>query len=114
MSGQGSNKSLLQKLTPACANLAKRSTMLNSIGVFFAIVSIILIIIALVYTYMDAGGDEAKAKTNRQVAGGLIIATLFTVVVTALVGVWQIIVNKTLAKCITDGTSGQSTSSGMM
>lgn len=99
-----SNKSFMQKWTkPECDKLdklAKRSTMLNSVGVFFAIVSIILIIIALVYTYMDSSGDATKAQKNSQIAGGLIIATLFTVVVTALVGIWQIMVNKEMGKCL--------------
>lgn len=98
------NKSFMQKWTkPECDKLdklAKRSTVLNSVGVFFAIISIILIIIALVYTYMDAGTDAEKALRNSQIAGGLIIATLFTVVVTALVGIWQIMVNKEMAKCL--------------
>lgn len=110
-----SNKSLMQKWTkPECDKLdklAKRSTILNSVGVFFAVVSIILIIIALVYTYMDSGGDSDKAKRNSQIAGGLIITTLFTVVITALVGIWQIMVNKEMGKCLQTqsekaGTSG--------
>jgi L-cystine uptake protein TcyP (sodium:dicarboxylate symporter family) len=103
-SSSTSNRSTFQKWTqPECDKLdklAKRSTMLNSVGVFFAIVSIILIIIALVYTYMDAGADLEKATKNSQIAGGLIIATLFTVVITALVGIWQIVVNKEMAKCV--------------
>lgn len=99
MSSSQSNKNFLGKITPECKNMAKRSTMLNSVGVFFAVVSIILIIIALVYIYMETT-DEAKTKLNKQISGGLIIATLFTVVVTALVGIWQIMVNKSLANCI--------------
>lgn len=99
-----SSKSFVQKWTkPECDKLdklAKRSTMLNSVGVFFAIVSIILIIIALVYNYMDTGTDTQKAATNAKIVGGLIIATLFTVVVTALVGIWQIMVNKEMGKCL--------------
>ena len=99
-----SSKSFVQKWTkPECDKLdklAKRSTMLNSVGVFFAIVSLILIIIALVYNYMDTGADAAKATANAKIVGGLIIATLFTVVVTALVGIWQIVVNKEMGKCL--------------
>lgn len=94
-----SSKSFYSRVTPECPKFAKRSTMLNSIGVFFAIVSIILIIIALVYIYMDTTNAD-KIKQNKQISGGLIIATLFTVVVTALVGIWQIMVNKSLAECI--------------
>lgn len=96
----------MQRVTPECGKMAKRSAMLNSVGVFFAVVSIILIIIALVYTYMEAT-DETKATKNRQIAGGLIIGTLFTVVITALVGIWHIMVNKALAACIiTDKPNG--------
>lgn len=94
-----SNKSFTQRLTPECNKMAKRSMLLNSVGVFFAIVSIILIIIALVYTYMETT-DEEKARLNRQIAGGLIIATLFTVIITALVGIWNVMVNKGLQNCI--------------
>ena len=98
-----STRSTFQKWTvPECDKLdklAKRSTILNSVGVFFAVISIILIIIALVYTYMDTT-DVTKRETYNKIAGGLIIATLFTVVVTALVGIWQIVVNKEMAKCL--------------
>lgn len=115
-SSSSNNRSTFQKWTvPECDKLdklAKRSTMLNSVGVFFAVVSIILIIIALVYTYMETT-DETKQATYTKIAGGLIIATLFTVVITALVGIWQIVVNKEMGKCLAPKTGGQAAGPSM-
>lgn len=111
MSTQNNKQSFFQKLTPACANLSKRSMMLNSIAAFFAVVSLILIIIALVYIYMDPGNSDEKAKQNRQIAGGLIIATLFTVAIKTLILAWNIMIHKTLGKCIAEGTGNQQASS---
>lgn len=92
------NRSIKKLLTPQCEKMAKQSTMLNSIGVFFAIVTVVLLIIALVYNYMPAEG--AVIERNRKVAGTMMIISLFAVVITALVGIWQIIVNGQLKKCI--------------
>lgn len=92
------SNSLKKLITPECQNMAKRSTMLNSVGVFFAIVTVILLIVALVYNYMPA--DGANIERNRKVAGTMMIISLFAVVIAALIGVWQIIVNGQLKKCI--------------
>jgi uncharacterized membrane protein YcjF (UPF0283 family) len=94
-------QSVFARITPECKDMAKRSTMLNAVGVFFAIVAVILIIVALVYNYMPAEGD-AIAK-NRAIVGTMTIIALFAIVITALVGVWQILVNKKLKGCIEGG-----------
>lgn len=100
-----SRTSVRKLITPECQNMAKRSTMLNSVGVFFAVVAVILLIIALVYNYMPA--DGAAIERNRKIAGTMMIISLFAVVITALVGIWQIIVNGQLKKCIENApTSG--------
>jgi uncharacterized membrane protein YcjF (UPF0283 family) len=94
-----STRGIMKKITPECENMAKRSTMLNTVGVFFAIVAVILIIVALVYNYMPTDDEVIRAK-NIKTVGTMNIIALFAVVITSLVGIWQIMVNNKLKQCI--------------
>ena len=101
---QSTRSSLLKKITPECENFAKRSTTLNMVSIFFAIVTIILIIIALVYNYMpptSIAADKAIAWV-----GTMNILALFTVLVTLMVGVWAVTVQNQLKKCILQPGAG--------
>ena len=94
------NKGLLKKITPECENLAKRSTMLNVIGVTLVIIAVILMVVALIYNYMPSA-DEAEKEKKTRIIGAMNITALVFIVFTAFVGVWQIVINKKVQMCVT-------------
>lgn len=94
------NRGLLKKITPECENLSKRSTMLNIIAVTLVIIAVILMIVALVYNYMPSA-DEAEKEKKTRIIGAMNITALVFITFTAIIGIWQIIVNKKVQSCIT-------------
>jgi hypothetical protein len=94
-----STKQFMKKITPECETMAKRTMTLNSISVFFSIVAVILLIVALVYIYMPAEDATTMAK-NKQVAGITSIFALLSVLVALVVSIWQIMISGKLKSCI--------------
>lgn len=97
-------RSLMNKVTPECHNMAKRVVTLNAISVFFALVGVILLIVALVYIYMPAT-EAADITRNKNVAGITNIFALLSVVVSLLIGIWQILVAGKIKECIDPNSS---------
>jgi hypothetical protein len=114
------NRSLLKRITPECENFASRSTTINTISVLFALATVILLIIALVYNYMPtadepvvpSAGNSAQQyagkntrKQNVAIVGTLNIIALFTIAATLLIGFWSLAVQKQLKTCIDQSPS---------
>lgn len=98
-SGQPSTtRQLMLKITPECGAISKRIFTLNAISVVFALLAVILLIVALVYIYMP--GTEAELTKNRSTAGVTAIFALLAIVVSLLISAWHLMISGKLKSCI--------------
>lgn len=95
---------ILMRIMPSCKDMAKQSTMINTVGIILSIIIFILIVIVLVWMYMPYKGtnEEILAEKEKRMknSGVMLIVTIILVFLNVGVNVWQVGVNKKVNECI--------------
>lgn len=100
--------SAIQKITPACSNLARSVKMVSVLNLILVIVAAVLLIAAIIYNYTrktestDADEQTRNELSKKKVIGALTITGVVLVVLASLSSVWNYsVLSKAVKTCIT-------------